>query len=122
MREKLVSSAGGISAIGLFSPTLLHQVCHTFKPDLVLFQVLLLRCPVRNSFNSPSSRVLEGGSEILPKSFSGGGAGMGTVSRAVLELDSTSLKKLLSKSLLSKSLKGSTSSMAIVRNVLNVAR
>ena len=116
-----------MSAIGLVSSImLLRQVCHTFKSDLVFLLVLLLRCPVRNSFNSPSSRALtlewpalEGGNKILPKSFSGGGAGTGRVSRAVLELDSTSLKKLRS---LSKSLKGSTSSTGIVRNVLSVAR
>ena len=66
------------------------------------------------SFNLLRTSTLEGGGRVLhTESISGGGAGMGMV---MLELDSQSSKNC-SRSLLSKSLKGSTSSMAIVKNV-----
>ena len=67
-------------------------------PHILVFLSVTVRYPFRNSFNSPLSRVsvlekpaLEGGGGIL-KSISGRGTGMGTVSGAVLELDSTSSK------------------------------
>ena len=39
-----MSSVGGMSSVGLASPTLLHQLYHTFESDLAFLSVLLLLC------------------------------------------------------------------------------
>ena len=43
MSEKFIELGGGMSFVGLASPTLLHQLYHTFKPAVVVLSVLLLR-------------------------------------------------------------------------------
>ena len=87
----IIFQVGGMSFIGLATPMLPHQLYHTFKSEFVSLSMLLLRWPLRKSFNSLSLRTstLGGGGRVLhAESISGGGAGTGTVSEAVLELDS----------------------------------